>query len=98
MFFGSLFGLVSNDIGIDLGTANTLVYVKDHGIVLRDLSEKPARPPASIVTNLPADNTCAPAPIPTPVPPANHGVSLLWNVGVLAAGASQQVVIRYDRY
>jgi rod shape-determining protein MreB len=25
------FGLFSNDIGIDLGTANTLVYVKDHG-------------------------------------------------------------------
>ena len=36
--FGRLFGLVSNDIGIDLGTANTLVYVKDHGIVLREPS------------------------------------------------------------
>jgi rod shape-determining protein MreB len=33
-----LFGLFSNDIGIDLGTANTLVYVKDHGIVLREPS------------------------------------------------------------
>ena len=33
-----LFGFVSNDIGIDLGTANTLVYVKDHGIVLREPS------------------------------------------------------------
>ena len=32
--FNGLFGLFSNDIGIDLGTANTLVYVKDHGIVL----------------------------------------------------------------
>jgi len=32
--FNGLFGLLSNDIGIDLGTANTLVYVKDHGIVL----------------------------------------------------------------
>jgi rod shape-determining protein MreB len=32
------FGLFSNDIGIDLGTANTLVYVKDHGIVLREPS------------------------------------------------------------
>ena len=31
-------GLFSNDIGIDLGTANTLVYVKDHGIVLREPS------------------------------------------------------------
>ena len=28
-------GIASHDIGIDLGTANTLVYVKDHGIVLR---------------------------------------------------------------
>jgi rod shape-determining protein MreB and related proteins len=36
--FGKLFGLISNDIGIDLGTANTLVYVKDHGIVLREPS------------------------------------------------------------
>ena len=33
-----LLGLFSNDIGIDLGTANTLVYVKDHGIVLREPS------------------------------------------------------------
>jgi len=31
-------GFFSNDIGIDLGTANTLVYVKDHGIVLREPS------------------------------------------------------------
>ena len=34
----SLFSLRSNDIGIDLGTANTLVNVKDHGIVLREPS------------------------------------------------------------
>jgi len=37
MFSGFL-GLFSSDIGIDLGTANTLVYVKDHGIVLREPS------------------------------------------------------------
>jgi rod shape-determining protein MreB len=36
--FARLFGLRANDIGIDLGTANTLVYVKDHGIVLREPS------------------------------------------------------------
>ena len=36
--FSSLFGLFSNDIGIDLGTANTLIYVKDRGIVLREPS------------------------------------------------------------
>ena len=34
----SFLGLFSNDIGIDLGTANTLVYVKDRGIVLREPS------------------------------------------------------------
>jgi rod shape-determining protein MreB len=33
-----LLGLFSNDIGIDLGTANSLVYVKDRGIVLREPS------------------------------------------------------------
>src|SRR5210317_1959292 len=36
--FGRLFGARSSDIGIDLGTANTLVYVKDQGIVLREPS------------------------------------------------------------
>lgn len=36
--FNHLLGLFSNDIGIDLGTANTLVYVKDKGIVLREPS------------------------------------------------------------
>jgi rod shape-determining protein MreB len=38
MPFGKLFGIFSNDIGIDLGTANTLVNVKGHGIVLREPS------------------------------------------------------------
>ena len=36
--FNGLFGWFSSDIGIDLGTANTLVYVKDQGIVLREPS------------------------------------------------------------
>src|SRR3569623_2944928 len=30
--------LFSNDIGIDLGAANSLVYVRDRGIVLREPS------------------------------------------------------------
>ena len=34
----SLLGWFSNDLAIDLGTANTLVYVKDKGIVLREPS------------------------------------------------------------
>jgi actin-like ATPase involved in cell morphogenesis len=33
-----IFGLFSNDIGIDLGTANTLVYVKGRGIVINEPS------------------------------------------------------------
>ena len=36
--FGSIFGFLSADIGIDLGTANTLVYVKGRGIVLNEPS------------------------------------------------------------
>src|SRR6056300_269253 len=31
-------GLVSNDLSIDLGTANTLIYVRDKGIVLNEPS------------------------------------------------------------
>ncbi len=34
----NFFGFISSDIGIDLGTANTLVYVKDKGIVLNEPS------------------------------------------------------------
>ena len=32
--FGNLGGLFSSDMAIDLGTANTLVYVKGKGIIL----------------------------------------------------------------
>jgi rod shape-determining protein MreB len=35
---GRAFGFLSHDIGIDLGTANTLVYAKDQGIVLDEPS------------------------------------------------------------
>lgn len=35
---GKALGIFSNDIGIDLGTANTLVFVRDKGIVLREPS------------------------------------------------------------
>ena len=37
-FFKKLARMFSYDIGIDLGTANTLVYIKDQGIVLREPS------------------------------------------------------------
>ncbi len=37
-FTGQIFGKISKDIGIDLGTANTLVYVKGKGIVINEPS------------------------------------------------------------
>lgn len=36
--FNYILGLFSNDMGVDLGTATTLVYVKGEGIVLREPS------------------------------------------------------------
>lgn len=36
--FGNLFGLVAPDLAIDLGTANTLIYVKGRGVVLDEPS------------------------------------------------------------
>lgn len=38
MFLNSILGIFSKDLAIDLGTANTLVYVKDKGIVLNEPS------------------------------------------------------------
>jgi len=38
MIFDSVYSLFSNDMGIDLGTANTLVHVKGQGIVLSEPS------------------------------------------------------------
>src|SRR3989344_6589128 len=36
--FRNFFGTFSRDMGIDLGTANTLVYVKDKGIIINEPS------------------------------------------------------------
>ncbi len=38
MFLDPILGLFSNDLAIDLGTANTLVYVKGKGIIVREPS------------------------------------------------------------
>lgn len=38
MLFDSIFGWLSKDMAVDLGTANTLVFVKGKGIVLREPS------------------------------------------------------------
>src|SRR4026208_1414218 len=48
MFYNLLAGMFSNDLAVDLGTANTLVYVKSEGIVLNE---------PSIVAIHQADNT-----------------------------------------
>jgi rod shape-determining protein MreB len=37
-FFKRMMGLLSSDIGIDLGTANTLVFIKGQGVVIREPS------------------------------------------------------------
>ena len=38
LFFDRILGVFSDDLAIDLGTANTLVYVKGKGIVLHEPS------------------------------------------------------------
>ncbi|MEE8299838.1 MAG: rod shape-determining protein, partial [Desulfatiglandales bacterium] len=38
MLLDPILGLFSNDLAIDLGTANTLVYVKGKGVVLNEPS------------------------------------------------------------
>ena len=38
MVLNSIFGWFSNDLAIDLGTANTLIYVKGEGIVCNEPS------------------------------------------------------------
>jgi rod shape-determining protein MreB len=38
MIFGTVFGKFSHDLAIDLGTSNTLIYVKGKGIVLNEPS------------------------------------------------------------
>src|SRR5438552_17284288 len=38
MFYNLLAGMFANDLAVDLGTANTLVYVRGEGIALNDPS------------------------------------------------------------
>ncbi|PJE75676.1 rod shape-determining protein [Candidatus Uhrbacteria bacterium CG10_big_fil_rev_8_21_14_0_10_48_11] len=49
--FGRALGRLTKDIGIDLGTANTLVYVKDRGIVINE--------PSVVAVNLRTDQIVA---------------------------------------
>ena len=48
--FAKLLGLVSSDMAIDLGTANTLVYVKGKGIVLNEPSVVAMKSDKGVVT------------------------------------------------
>lgn len=51
MILGKLFGAFSQDVGIDLGTANTLVYLKGRGIVVNE--------PSVVAVNLKTDQILA---------------------------------------
>lgn len=42
-------GMFSNDLSIDLGTANTLIYVKGQGIVLNEPSVVAIRQDLSLI-------------------------------------------------
>ena len=37
-FMGKILGIFSDDLGIDLGTSNTLICMKNKGIILREPS------------------------------------------------------------
>ena len=37
-FLGKILGIFSDDLGIDLGTSNTLICMKNKGIILREPS------------------------------------------------------------
>jgi len=48
MFLNKLIGLFSNDLSIDLGTANTLVIAKGKGVIINEpsvVAVKPGRRP-----------------------------------------------------
>jgi len=38
MIIDQLFSLISHDVGIDLGTSNTVIWVKDKGVIIREPS------------------------------------------------------------
>ncbi len=52
MIFDSLMGLFSNDLAVDLGTANTLVYVRGKGIVLNEPSVVAIKKDTTIVLSV----------------------------------------------
>jgi rod shape-determining protein MreB len=77
MLFNKILGLFSNDLAIDLGTANTLVYVKGKGIVCNEPSvvvmRKDDRKPIAVGTEAKRMLGKTPANI-TPIRPMKDGV------------------------
>jgi rod shape-determining protein MreB len=77
MFFNKILGLFSNDLAIDLGTANTLVYVKGKGIVCNEPSvvvlRRDDRKPIAVGTEAKRMLGKTPANI-TPIRPMKDGV------------------------
>jgi actin-like ATPase involved in cell morphogenesis len=65
MILNSLYGLFSNDLAIDLGTANTLIYVKGEGIVCNEPSvvavQKEPVADAACSRSAPRPNGCSAA-------------------------------------
>ena len=49
----ALFGVFSNDLAIDLGTANTLIYVKNQGIVCNEPEGNHGQPQVGRETHAP---------------------------------------------
>ena len=76
-FVNKIFGLFSHDIGVDLGTANTLVWVSGKGIVIREPSavarHKKTKEILAIGTSAKKMLGRAPATIET-IRPLKHGV------------------------
>jgi rod shape-determining protein MreB len=69
--FKGLRGLFSNDLSIDLGTANTLIYVRGQGIVLNEPSvvairqdRGPGGPRSVAAVGADAKRACSGAPRP----------------------------------
>ena len=54
--FFSMFTMFSKDIGIDLGTANTLVFMRGKGIVMRE--------PSVVAVDVRTDEVLAVGPMP----------------------------------
>ncbi|MBQ6137095.1 MAG: rod shape-determining protein [Kiritimatiellae bacterium] len=88
--FGKLKSLFSTDVGIDLGTANTLVYVKDRGIVLREPSVVAIQAGSKRVLAVGEE-----AKRMLGVTPANIVASRPMKSGVIADFAITEAMIRY---